>query len=84
MLEARGRISIKKAFRSWVEDAFSRFPLNEAPLNNEVALSSHEIQLSHPDPADRFLAATSLVYDLILLTVDDRLVKAKRISTRNK
>lgn len=84
MLEARGRIRIQKTIRSWVEEALSRFPVNEAPLNNEVALSSHEVQLSHQDPADRFLAATSLTYDLVLLTVDERLVKAKGISTRNK
>lgn len=84
MLEARGRIGVKKAFRSWAEEALSRFPLNEAPLNNEVAFSSLEVRLSHQDPADRFLAATSLVYDLTLLTVDERLVKAKEISTRNK
>jgi PIN domain nuclease of toxin-antitoxin system len=84
MLEARGRIRIKKAFRIWVEEALSRFPINEAALNNEVALASHEVQLSHQDPADRFLSATSLVYDLVLLTVDDRLVKSKGISTRNK
>jgi PIN domain nuclease of toxin-antitoxin system len=30
----------------------------EAPLTSEVAVASRLIGLSHPDPADRFLAAT--------------------------
>jgi PIN domain nuclease of toxin-antitoxin system len=30
----------------------------EAPLTSEVAVESRLIGLSHPDPADRFLAAT--------------------------
>lgn len=84
MLEGRGRIRINKPFRRWAEEALARFPVSEAPLNHEVALTSHEVRLQHPDPANRFLAATSLVYDLLLLTVDERLVRAEGISTRSK
>jgi PIN domain nuclease of toxin-antitoxin system len=84
MLEVRGRISIKRPLRQWIEEALARFPVTEAPLNHEVALKSHEVRLPHPDPADRFLAATSQVYDLLLLTVDERLVRAKGIQTRSK
>jgi PIN domain nuclease of toxin-antitoxin system len=32
---------------------------------------------AHADPADRFLVATSLVYDLTLVTADDALIDAK-------
>lgn len=84
MLEKRGRIRINGPFRKWTEEAFERFSVNEAPINNEVAIVSHEVPLSHADPADRFIAATSLVYDLTLLTVDERLVGAKGISTKGK
>lgn len=58
--------------------------MNEAPINKEVTIVSHEVPLSHTDPADRFIAATALVYDLMLLTVDERLVRAKGISTKSK
>jgi len=30
--------------------------------------------LPHQDPADRFLVATALVYDLILMTVDQKIL----------
>ena len=33
--------------------------------------------LAHPDPSDRFLVATALVYDLTLVTADDLLIEAK-------
>jgi len=32
------------------------------------------------DPADRFLAATALVYDLTLVTADERLLLSRRIA----
>jgi PIN domain nuclease of toxin-antitoxin system len=31
----------------------------------------------HAEPADRFLIATALVYDLTLVTADDALIDAK-------
>lgn len=33
--------------------------------------------LAHPDPADRFLVATALVYGLTLVTADETLIEAK-------
>ncbi len=42
---------------------------------------SRAIELPHPDPADRFLAATALVYGLTLVTADTRLLRLTAIST---
>jgi PIN domain nuclease of toxin-antitoxin system len=50
----------------WVREAIARSPLHEAALNHEVALRSREVSLPHEDPADRFLVATALVYELTL------------------
>jgi PIN domain nuclease of toxin-antitoxin system len=44
-------------------------------LTFEVALESARIALPHKDPADRFLAATASVFDLTLVTADERLLK---------
>jgi PIN domain nuclease of toxin-antitoxin system len=40
--------------------------------NHEVAIQSRRVDLPHRDPADRLLAATAIVYDLTLVTADDR------------
>lgn len=84
MLAERKRIRIPGVFRKWVEAALTKFPLGDASLTKEVALASGEVKLSHRDPADHFLAATALVYDLVLMTVDERLIKAKWLPTRSR
>jgi PIN domain nuclease of toxin-antitoxin system len=81
MLARKGRIRVELDPRAWVETALERFPLREAPLNFEVALRSQEIPLSHGDPADAFIVATALTYDLVLVTVDRRLTEPPWIPT---
>ena len=73
--EARflSEVGLEQTLRDWVAEALTHFPLREAPLNHEIALKSHEIQLPHRDPADHLLAATALVYELRLVTFDARL-----------
>jgi len=39
------------------------------------------VRLDHEDPADRFLAATADVYELTLVTADDRLLRGKGFRT---
>ncbi len=81
MLEKKHRIDLPMGARAWVTRALEQLPLKEAPLTREVALKSQEIELPHKDPADHFLAATALVFDLTLATVDDRLIGHKWLPT---
>jgi PIN domain nuclease of toxin-antitoxin system len=83
MLVARGRLRLDRPFPVWVGHAQQQFPLHEARLTHEVARRSHMVTLPHRDPADHFLAATTLVYDMTLLTVDTRLTQAAWLPTRS-
>lgn len=74
LLVGRGRVDLTSDLRTWVLEARAAVPLRDAPLTQDVALLAHEIGLPHRDPADRFLAATSLSYGLTLATVDQRLL----------
>jgi len=49
-------------------------------MNHEIAIQSRILDLIHQDPADRFLAATSIVYVLTLVTADRRLMTSTRFS----
>ena len=76
--------SLRRAARSWSLILSSGFAsgsrncgLSKRPVNHEVAIESERIDLAHQDPADRFLAATAVVFDLTLVTADDRLLKSK-------
>lgn len=66
---------------TWVREALGKAPLTEAGLNHEVAIRSMALHLPHWDPADRFIAASAIVYDLILVTADDRLLRCRQYST---
>jgi PIN domain nuclease of toxin-antitoxin system len=82
LLEERGRLRLVGGLRSWVQEALRRLPLREAELTREAALLSHELDLGHPDSADRLLAATALVHDLTFVTTDERLGAASWLRTR--
>ena len=74
MLIERGRLAVASDATEWVEDMVRAIPRREAPVTHEVAVQSRRIALPHQDPADRFLAATAAVYQLTLVTADERLL----------
>lgn len=80
LLAEKGRVAIKADHEKSIRKMFKKLPFREAVINQEVAIQSRKINLSHPDPADRFLAATAIVYDLTLVTADRRLIDAKGFS----
>jgi len=47
----------------------------ELPLNGEIAILAGELDDLHADPADRFIAATAIAHDAILMTADERLLQ---------
>ena len=63
----------------WINEVFSKVPFKEAALNHEVAIQSRKLNLPHQDPADRFIAASALVFDLTLITSDKRLLNLEKV-----
>ena len=74
MLAERGRIALEPDPRRWLDRALAAAPVAEVPLTFEVAMASRSIALDHKDPADRFIAASALVFGLTLVTADARLL----------
>ena len=81
VLVGKKRLAIPANPADWIVAALAEAPMHEAPLNHEVALTSRTIKVGHEDPADRFLAATAAVYDLVLATADERLLAGKGFRT---
>jgi PIN domain nuclease of toxin-antitoxin system len=44
-------------------------------------MESRRLHLPHKDPGDRFIAATAMVYDLVLVTVDRKLVECAELKS---
>jgi|SRR5271154_171953 len=80
-LTKKGRINLRKDIGEWIANAFVLLPVREAPLTNAVALEVTKLRLPHDDPADAFLAATANVFELTLVTGDEKLLATKHIST---
>jgi len=65
--------------QSWIANALDVVPMREAPITYQVvAQETARVQLSHRDPADRFLVATARVFGLTLVTADEQLLKARQ------
>jgi PIN domain nuclease of toxin-antitoxin system len=79
LLHAKGRIHLHGSIQDWV--ARGTRQLREAPLTHEIVVAAWELPLQHPDPADRFLAATAGVLGLTLVTADHRLLGLGKIAT---
>ena len=77
-LHAKGRVDLGDNLADWLTRA--TVGTREAPLTHEIALAARELPL-HQDPADRFLAATALVLNLVLATADHRLLGLGEIRT---
>lgn len=80
VLARKKRIVLGPTPEEWTRRALRELPLREAPISHEVAIRSEAIKLGHDDPADRFLVATALVYELTLVTADRRLVRSRQVA----
>ena len=80
VLVDKGRIALDAEPQAWLRRVAKALALKEAPLTHEVALRSRLVDVPHQDPADRFLAATAVVYGLTLVTADVRLIESRGFS----
>jgi len=76
VLAEKGRIELDDEPVSWMKNVLKTLPFRQASMNHEVAMESRMLQLSHQDPADRFIAASAVVYGLTLITSDRNLLQS--------
>ena len=81
ILAEKERISLRPDVSSWINLSLKNLETREAVLNNEIAILSRQIKLPHQDPADRFIAATAIFYELTLATVDRNLLNYSLLQT---
>lgn len=75
ILAEKGRIHLNTPPAKWLDGVLHTVPFQEAILNHAVAVQSRTIVLPHRDPADRFIAASAIVYGLTLVTADHHLIR---------
>ena len=61
--------------QTWIGESLDALLAATIPLSHEIAIAAYELPGQfHRDPADRILVATATVYDLTLMTADDRIL----------
>jgi len=75
----KGRMKLDPDVNAWIAHKLSAVPMQEAPVTYEVALETGRLELAQRDPADRFLVATAKVFELTLVTADERLLKVREV-----
>jgi len=74
VLTRKGRLSVDGDPLRWLRTALRRSPLTVVGLDLDMMVRSEQLtDWSHADPADRFLVATALEKDMVLLTADRRI-----------
>jgi PIN domain nuclease of toxin-antitoxin system len=76
VLLQKRRISLPEQFHDWLEESVQALRLREVALTWRIAAELQTLAIGHDDPADRFLVATAKVFDLTLVTADERLIEA--------
>jgi PIN domain nuclease of toxin-antitoxin system len=79
LLIERERLEVNEKPAKWIRTALQSLRVREAPMTFSIALRARSLSLEHQDPADRFIAATSLELGIPLLTNDDRLLRCKEL-----
>ena len=74
MLAARGRVELRQSPESWRVD-WLRAGLEEIAQDGALALAAAELAEFHPDPADRFIAATAMGRAATLITADQAMLR---------
>jgi PIN domain nuclease of toxin-antitoxin system len=73
LLVEKKRLDLNADMGEWVRQSMKDLDLQEASFTSEVAHELRFTLLGYRDPGDRFLVATAKVYDLTLVTADQRL-----------
>ena len=79
MLTQKGRVTLDQDVISWTGHTMQLWQLQEAPLTTEVALETSRLNLVHSDPSDRLIAASAKIFDMTLVTGDEKLVALREI-----
>jgi len=83
ILSEKKKIQLNPTPIIWINQGIQTLGLQEAPLTIEIAVLSRQLDLVHQDPSDRFIAATTVYYNLILATADTNLTQASCLQTLN-
>ncbi len=81
MLVERGRVSLGRPLREWLEEATAEPAVRLARITPAIAAEVAALPSTfHRDPADRILVATARVHGATMLTHDEGIIASKLVT----
>ncbi len=81
LLVRHGRLELTMEVADWIARSEALPFLTFVPVDHRIALRSVELDLPHPDPADRIIVATALSLGARLVTRDRKLRASDGVET---
>ena len=82
MLVAKGRLSVDRDLREWIEQASAVPGIEIIPIRPSIAVRSTQLGRNfHGDPADRLIVATALVESAKLVSKDEEIRRYPAVVT---
>lgn len=72
MLQRKGRIQLPE-IQNW-RNSLLEMGLIEIPIDGKVSILSNDLADFHPDPADRFIVASTILINATIVTADQRIL----------
>lgn len=79
-LVKRDRIKLPISLSRWMEAALEKSDVVCLPVDRDIAVLSADLPDHHRDPADRIIIATSITYELPLISFDGKFPKYNQIN----
>lgn len=73
MLVAKGRVALDRPVVGWTHDLVASGEVTDVAVDATIAARAAGLANFHGDPADRFIAATAVQLDALLVTKDQAL-----------
>ena len=83
-LVAMGFIDLEGPLRKWIDDTLDALRCATIEVSHGIAVGAYTLPGEfHKDPADRILVATALLYDLVLLTADEKIIAYPHVRSQD-
>ncbi|MGK7874708.1 MAG: type II toxin-antitoxin system VapC family toxin [Xenococcaceae cyanobacterium] len=80
-LVEKGRLVLACTVEEWLEAALAYPGVQLLNLTVPIIVQSTQLKGFHADPADQIIVATAKVYDCLLLTADNKILKYSEVKT---
>ncbi|HAY32506.1 MAG TPA: type II toxin-antitoxin system VapC family toxin [Ignavibacteria bacterium] len=81
LLLKRERLKLNQALEEWIRNSTIAFKIDVINLDPDIIYVYHMLNNFHGDPADKFIASTSINRKIPLLTFDRKLIDYSGVET---